>query len=170
VRFGWLESQFLDFVQLQQDIIQDPVSHQQVVVNKELNNTGNRLLNSPEFKVSLTGEQTIPLGRWGSLTARYDGVWTDTTYYDATQGLGIPNDQNIQFLPDDTIAQPAYWVHNLRLSYRPPGGRVEIAAWVRNLTNEAYKTFAFDGNTFNQTTIYFVSEPRTIGGSLVVSF
>jgi iron complex outermembrane recepter protein len=172
VRFGWLESQFLDFVQLQQEIINVRVGNrrEQVVVNKELNNTGNPLLNSPNFKVSLTGEQTIPLGSWGSLTARYDGVWTDTTYYDATKGRGIPNAANVQFLPEDTVAQPPYWVHNLRLAYRPPGGRVEIAAWVRNLTNQAYKSFAFDGNTFNETTIYFVGEPRTIGGTMIVTF
>jgi outer membrane receptor protein involved in Fe transport len=170
VRFGWLESQFVDFVQLQQEIIFDKVSNQQVVVNKELNNTGNRLLNSPRFKVSLTGEQTIPLGRYGSLSARYDGVWTDTTYYDATAGRGIPNAQNLEFLPEDTVGQRPFWLHNLRLSYRPPGGRVEIAGWVRNLTNQQYKTFAFDGNTFNETTIYYVGDPRTIGGTLVVNF
>jgi outer membrane receptor protein involved in Fe transport len=168
VRFGWLESQFLDFVQLQQDII--IVDAQQVTVNRELNNTGNPLLNSPRFKVSLTGEQTIPLGRYGSLSARYDGVWTATTYYDATKGVGIPNNQNVTFLPDDTIAQDPYWVHNVRLAYRPPDGRIEIAGWVRNLTDQEYKTFAFDGSTFNRTTIYFVSDPRTYGGTVIVNF
>ncbi len=105
VRFGWLESQFLDFVQIQQEIVRQ--GGLQVTVNRELQNTGNQLLNSPRFKVSLTAQQTLPIGRWGSLTARYDGVWTDTSYYDATEGRGIPNVQNIQFLPKDTIAQPA---------------------------------------------------------------
>jgi hypothetical protein len=88
VRFGWLESQFLDFVQLQQERVL--LGNQRVTVNRELQNTGNNLLNSPEYKVSLTAEQTFPIGLWGSITARYDAVWTDTTYYDATQG----------FLPD----------------------------------------------------------------------
>jgi outer membrane receptor protein involved in Fe transport len=168
VRFGWLESQFLDFVQVQQAEVSSPEGI--VVVNRELQNTGNPLLNSPRFKVSLTGEQTLPLGRWGSLTARYDGVWTNTTYYDATEGHGIPNVDNVQYLPEDTIAQPAFWLHNVRLSYRPPGGRFEIAGWVRNLTNKAYKTFGFDGSTFNNTTIYFVGDPRTYGGTLTINF
>jgi outer membrane receptor protein involved in Fe transport len=170
VRFGWLESQFLDFVQVQQDRIQDPITGDQIIVNKQLNNNGNSLLNSPQFKVSLTGEQTIPLGRWGSLTARYDGVWTDTTYYNAQEGFGIPNKLDQQILPKDTIAQGPYWLHNLRLGYRTPNGKIEIAGWVRNLTNEAYKTFGFDGNTFNNTTIYFVGDPRTVGGTLVINF
>jgi outer membrane receptor protein involved in Fe transport len=168
VRFGWLESQFLDFVQLQQEIIAP--QGVQLTVNRELQNTGNNLLNSPRFKVSLTAEQMVPLGRWGSVTARYDGVWTDTTFYDATEGRGIPNVQNVEFLPEDTIAQPAFWLHNLRLSYRPPGVPIEIAAWVRNLTNEAYKTFGFDGSTFTNTSIYFVGEPRTYGATLTVNF
>jgi outer membrane receptor protein involved in Fe transport len=168
LRVGWLESQFLDFVQIQQEIVR--IGGVQRIVNRELQNTGHRLLNSPEFKVSITAEQTLPLGRWGALTARYDGVWTDVTYYDATEGRGIPNVSNVEFLPEETIAQPAFWLHNLRLAYRLPGGQIEIAGWVRNLTNEAYKTFAFDGSTFNATTIYFVGDPRTIGGSVVFNF
>ena len=132
VRFGWLESQFLDFVQVQQE--HHRRAGQPVVVNRELQNTGNPLLNSPQFKVSLTGEQTIPLGRWGSLTARYDGVWTDTTYYDATEGRRAPERRRTSSSCRRTpSAQPAFWMHNVRLAYRPPGGRIEIAGWVRNL-------------------------------------
>jgi iron complex outermembrane receptor protein len=168
VRFGWLESQFLDFVQLQQERVL--LGNQRITVNREIQNTGNNLLNSPRYKVSLTAEQTLPLGRWGSLTARYDGVWTDTTYYDATQGRGIPNVQNVQFMPEETIAQPDFWLHNVRLSYRSPDGRFELAGWVRNIADEAYKTFAFDGSTFNNTSIYFVGDPRTYGGTLIVNF
>jgi outer membrane receptor protein involved in Fe transport len=164
-RIGWLESEFLDFVQLQQERLSG-----NRVVNREIQNTGNRLLNSPQFKVSLTGEQTIPLGRWGALTARYDGTWTDATYYDATAGRGIPNQQSIQYLPENTIGQRPYWLHNLRLSYRLPGGSAEIAAWVRNLTDLPYKTYAFDASSFRRTTIYFVGDPRTFGGSLIVNF
>jgi len=168
VRFGWLESQFLDFVQIQQELVD--LAGVQTTVNRELQNTGNRLLNSPQFKVSLTAEQTLPLGRWGSVTARYDGVWTDTTYYDATEGRGIPNAFNTNFLPKDTVAQSAFWLHNLRFAYRPSSGRFEIAGWVRNLTDEVVKTFAFDGSTFNETSIYFVGDPRTYGATLVVNF
>jgi iron complex outermembrane receptor protein len=168
VRFGWLESQFLDFVQIQQELVD--LAGVQTTVNRELQNTGNRLLNSPQFKVSLTAEQTLPLGRWGSVTARYDGVWTDTTYYDATEGRGIPNAFNTNFLPKDTVAQSAFWLHNLRFAYRPSSGRFEIAGWVRNLTDEVVKTFAFDGSTFNETSIYFVGDPRTYGLSLNLNF
>ena len=168
VRFGWLESQFLDFVQIQQEII--VVGGVQVVVNRELQNGGHTVLNAPRYKISMTGEQTLALGRLGSLTFRYDGVWTDKTFYDATEGVGIPNVDDIQFLPKDTVSQPAFWLHNVRMSYRPTSGRFEIAAWMRNVQNRPYKTFAFDGSTFNNTTIYFVGDPRTYGGTLNITF
>jgi len=169
VRFGWLETEFIEFVQLQQEIV-NPPGQFQVTVNRELQNSGNQLLNSPRFKVSITAEQTLQLGRWGSLTPRYDGVWTDTTYYDATEGRGIPNAAGEEFLPPDTIAQRPFWLHNFRLSWRPPIGQIEVAGWVRNITNKAYKTFAFDGSTFNNTSIYFVGDPRTYGASVAITF
>jgi outer membrane receptor protein involved in Fe transport len=161
VRFGWLEGQFLDFLQIQQKL--GPGG---TVILRELQNSGNPLLNSPRFKVSLTAEQTLQLGRWGSIMARYDATWTDTSYFDATQGHGIPNTENMQFLPEDTIAQPAFWLHHLRLSYRLPNDQIEIAGWARNFMNKPYKTFAFDASTFNNTSIYFVGDPRTIGASV----
>jgi iron complex outermembrane receptor protein len=168
VRVGWLESQFIDFVQIQQDI--QLVDNIQTTVNRELQNTGNDVLNSPRVKVSITAEQTLSLGRWGSFTARYDAVWTDTTYFDATEGRGIPNVQNINFLPKDTIAQPSFWMHNFRLGYQPSSGRFEIAGWVRNFTDKEVKSFAFDGSTFTDTTIYFVGDPRTYGITAIFNF
>jgi len=164
VRFSWLESQFLDFVQTDQVLADGGFQ------TRERQASGNPLLNSPRFKVSLTGEQTLPLGRFGSTTLRYDGVWTDTTYFDATEGRGIGDPNGNQFLPEDTIAQRPYWLHNLRLSWRSPDGRIELAAWVRNLTNEAYKTFAVDVSSFLSTTLYFVGDPRTFGGTLLINF
>jgi outer membrane receptor protein involved in Fe transport len=168
VRFGWIESQFLDFTQLQQERVR--LGGVQQVVNREIQNTGNNLLNAPRYKVSLTAEQTLEIGSWGSLTARYDGVWTDTSYFDATEGRGIPNVQNFQYLPEETIAQPDYWVHNLTVSYMTPDKKIELAGWVRNIADEAYKTFAFDGSTFTNTTIYFIGDPRTYGVTFTANF
>ena len=167
-RFGWLESQFLDYVQLQQATIGRGGA--QITINRELNNSGNPLLNSPEFKVSLVAEQAIPLWHWGYLIPRWDSTWTDTTYYDASKGRGIPNTLGVQYLPKDTIAQQAFWLHNVRLGYRTPDGHLEAAFWVRNIYNTSYKTYAFDASTFAGTTIYFVGDPRTYGGSVSITF
>jgi len=168
VRFAWLETQFLDFLQLQQERVQ--VGGLQFIVNRELQNTGNPLLNSPQFKVSFTAEQAIPLGKYGFLIPRYDGVWTDDSSYDATNGRGIPNNQNVQYLPKHAIGQRAYWLHNLRLAYRTPDGRFELAGWVRNLEDTPTKSYSFDGSTFLRTTIHFVGDPRTYGVTATVTF
>ena len=45
-----------------------------------------------------------------------------------------------------------------------------MAFWIRNLTNEAYKTFAFDASAFQSSTVQFVGDPRTIGGTVQVNF
>jgi iron complex outermembrane receptor protein len=168
VRASWLESRFNDFTQRQ--FVQQTVGLESRNILKEIDNTGNRLLNSPQFKVSLTAEQTIPLGRYGSLTARYDGAWTADTYFDATEGQGIPNEQGLIWMPENAIAQPAYWLHNIYVGYRPPSGNIEIGGWCRNLTDEVYRTFAFDASNFTNTTIHLLGTPRTYGLTFSVDF
>ena len=168
VRFAWLQSQFLDYTRVQ--VESRAIGNDFVVINNEVQATGNPLLNSPNFKISLTAQQTVPLGRLGSLTARWDGAWTADTTYDASNSRGVPNFEGNQFLPKHTIGQRAYWIHNLRLGYMTPNGAVEIAGWVRNVEDKVYKTFAFDATSFNGTTIYAVSAPRTFGASVMTTF
>jgi outer membrane receptor protein involved in Fe transport len=164
VRFAWLESQFLDFVQIQ------PKQEGTETVLVQANNTGNPLLNSPNFKVSLTVEQTIRLGRYGSLIPRWDAAWTDDSSFEATNSQGFPNIKGEQFLPQNTIGQQAFWLHNLRLGYKTPDGSVELAGWVRNLTDKTYKTFSVDLSGFSNSTLNFLGLPRTYGISLLTTF
>ena len=63
-----------------------------------------------------------------------------------------------------------YWLHNARIGYRTPDGHFEMAFWVRNLLNTAYKTYAFDASTFQNTSIYFVGDPRTYGVTATWTF
>ncbi|MGY8804642.1 MAG: TonB-dependent receptor domain-containing protein, partial [bacterium] len=148
VRFAWLQSQFLDYTQIQ--VVRRSFGFgNAIVVNNQIQSTGNPLLNSPKFKISLTAQQTVPLGRLGNLTARWDGAWTADTNYDATNSRGIPNFVGNQFLPEHTIGQRAFWIHNLRLGYMTPNGGVELAGWVRNVETKVYKSFAFDASSFN---------------------
>jgi iron complex outermembrane receptor protein len=167
-RFAWLQSQFLDFVKRDQFL--STHGGQDLINFRETQYAGNPLLNSPKFKVSMTADQRFNLGRYGSIGFRYDVVWTDTTYFDPTKGGGLGNLQGEQFLPDDTIAQPAYWLHGIRVSWRDSDELIEVAGWVRNIANTPYKAFAFDGSSFRTTTIYFVGDPRTYGVSLNFGF
>lgn len=170
-RFGWLESYFIDFVNKNFVNQADPSNvGPELRRVRDLNYSGNRLVNSPEFKISLTAEQTVQLGRYGALTARYDTAWTDTTYFDPSEGRGLPNKNDQTFLPEYTIGQQPYWLHNLLFIYRPPTGNWALELFVRNVSDQVYRTFSFDATVFANTTIHYTGEPRMFGGTLSVNF
>jgi iron complex outermembrane receptor protein len=163
-RAGWLESQFLDFTtSVKREGTGRPIDVQQEF-------TGNQLINSPRFKVSAAAEWTFDLGRWGAVIPRYDFAWTSDIFFDPNEGLGSATAAGETFLPKYGVGQRRYWLHNVRLGYRVPEGNIEIAGWCRNLTDEVYKTYAFDASTFSDVVINFVGEPRTYGLDLTVRF
>jgi outer membrane receptor protein involved in Fe transport len=168
IKFAWLEGEFLDFVQTQLRDRQIGFSIQQI--QTEVDNSGNRLLNAPRYSVTLTLQQAFPLGRFGSMVARWDGTWKEVTYFDASEGRGGPNKDGIFILPKDTIAQEAFWIHNLRLAYHTPDESIEVALWMRNVENRTYKSFAADVTAFQKTTLYFVGDPRTYGVTTSIRF
>ncbi len=166
LRFGWLQSQFMDFVNL---IERADASSGFIPFQEEINYTGNRLPNSPEYKVSATVEWPLDFGRYGIVTPRYDLTWTDDIFFDPNEGRGTVNRPG-ELRPDFTTGQRAYALHNLRLAYSSADGVFEIAGWVRNLTDERYKTFAFDASIFAEVVLNFVGEPRTAGVDVTLSF
>jgi outer membrane receptor protein involved in Fe transport len=172
-RLGWLETQFLDFT--------NQVYRSKLVPGQGglpttltlpvlVDYSGNQLINSPRLKSSFAAEWTIDLGRWGAVIPRYDFAWTDDIFFDPSEGRGSPDPFGDFPLPELTTGQRAFWLHNARLAYRTPAGNMEIAAWGRNLTDNVYKTFAFDASTFSNVVINYVGEPRTWGISLSVNW
>jgi len=170
VKFAWLEGEFVDFVRTQVSTrsISPGLPPQPIVV--ELDQSGNRLLNAPRYTVTLTLQQAFPIGRFGSIIARWDGSWKDKTYFDSTEGRGVPNRDDVELLPANTIGQTSYWIHNVRLAYVTPDESIEVAGWVRNLADKSYKAFAADLTTFQRTTLFFVGDPRTFGVTTSVRF
>jgi outer membrane receptor protein involved in Fe transport len=162
--FGWLHGEYLDF-QIVNSFLDGGSS-----VPITIDFSGNQLQNSPEFKVSGTAAWTFDLGRWGYLIPRYDFSWTDDVFFGTNEGRGSVNLFGDIRLPEFAIGQPAYWLHDVRLAYRTPTANVEVAVWVRNLTDEVYRTFAFDASSFSGVTLNFVGRPRTIGVDFSVSF
>ena len=162
VRFGWLETRYLDFT--------DQATRQRGLdeITTNLDFTGNQLINSPRFKVSGTAEWPLDMGYWGTITPRYDFTWTDDIYFNALEGRGEPDIDGVEKFPEFTIGQKAYVLHNLMLSYRTPEGNMEISGWVRNLFDERYKNFSFDASTFSQVVINFPGAPRTVGADLTI--
>jgi iron complex outermembrane receptor protein len=163
-RGGWLESQFLDFT----TSVKRFGTGRPIDVQQEF--TGNRLINSPQFKVSAAAEWTFDLGSWGALIPRYDLAWSSDIFFDPNEGFGSKNEAGETFLPEYAAGQRRYWLHNVRLAYRVPEGNIEIAGWCRNLTDKVYKTYAFDATAFANVLINFVGEPRTYGLDFTVRF
>ena len=133
--------------------------------------TGNRLPNTPRFKVSGSVEYTFLLGRAGSITPRYDFSYTDDFSFDASKnGRGAPNNRGVFFLPKYAIGQRAYTLHNARLTYRTLDETIEASFWVRNLTDLTYKTLAFDASETGGLVANLVGDPRTYGVSVKLTF
>jgi len=164
VRFGWLDSEFLDF----QTETLIPLASGNGVIEVTNDFTGNTLLNSPEFSVSGGFRWAFELGRLGTLTPRYDFSWTDEVFFDPTEGRGTP--RGGERLPKGTLGQAALLTHNVRLSYSPRSGGIELSGWCRNVTDERSKTYAFDASRFRSVVINFVGDPRSCGADVAFTW
>jgi iron complex outermembrane receptor protein len=161
IRGGWLKSQFLDF---QNIIYRDNVP-------KLEDYTGNTLPNSPRFQFSGGARWTFDLGRYGSITPRYDFSWQDDTFFDVTEGRGSTDRfGSVASKPEFTTGQRAYILHNVRLTWSASEGAVQLSGWCRNVTDQRYKTYAFDATTFAGLVVNFVSDPRSCGGEIAFTW
>jgi len=119
--------------------------------------SGNRLSNAPEWSFRAGANYEFDLGDRGDLNLRADINWQDRVYFtefnnaDATQG--------------------AYALLNAGLRYTVPSERWSIDLWGRNLTDE----FVITNNIitaplFNSVRVGSVAPPRTYGVTVGVKF
>jgi outer membrane receptor protein involved in Fe transport len=167
VNAGWLHGEFLDF-QIRNTLPTGLGDAFPVTIDL----SGDRLLNSPEYKLAGSATWTFDLGRFGFIIPRYDFNWTDDTYFGLHNGRGtsVVGFSGAPRLPEFAVGQKAYWLHNLRLAYRTPTGNVEVAAFCRNVEDTVYKNYAFDATNFANVELNFVGTPRTIGVDVIVTF
>lgn len=86
--------------------------------------TGNELIEAPEWNFNVAADYQMPLAN-GALTFHIDANFVDEQYFDV-------------FNSED-VATDSYWSSNGRLAYAPDGGNLEVALWVKNLTdNDEY--------------------------------
>ncbi|WP_373488843.1 TonB-dependent receptor [Blastomonas sp.] len=105
---------------------------------------GNRLPQSPKWSVNWTAGYAVPVGN-GEIYA-----FTDWYYRSRIQFFLY---DSVEFSDDNLIEG------GLRLGYRTSNGRLDIAAFARNITNNVSATGGID---FNNLTAY-VNEPRIFG-------
>ncbi len=124
--------------------------------------SGNPLVASPPISVNLRVSYELPLGRLGSLTPRFDAAFRDKTYF-------VPGNESVSVLDQDGFSrneggtQDAYWTLNGRLAYKTPNGNIEIAGWVRNLTDEVYLNNSLDATNGLKKYLDIFAPPRTYG-------
>ncbi|NHO67396.1 TonB-dependent receptor [Aestuariicella hydrocarbonica] len=110
--------------------------------------SGNELPNAPELAFTLSYEQVFSLGDAGEITARIDGKYSSSFYYDA-------------FNNADTES-PSYAVGNLSMKYVTPDAQWEIQGYVRNFTDEDILSKA-TRNYVGHWNEYQFQPPRTYG-------
>jgi iron complex outermembrane receptor protein len=97
--------------------------------------SGNELSRAPEWKLTLSGEYEIPIGRFGSLTPRVQYAWQDDTYFRAF---------NRSF-----DLQEAYHQTDAKLIWSSPEDRWDAEVFVTNIEDEAPKQNLFVGARSN---------------------
>ncbi|AXB78775.1 TonB-dependent receptor [Novosphingobium sp. P6W] len=135
--------------------------------------SGQSLERAPRHTLNLAGSYEVAVGS-GTLTFSTDWRYTSRyrfhTWSDATNNNPAPflADPAIRALVRDTFSQDALWLGDARVAYRTNSG-IEVAAWVKNLTNEYYRTNTF-GMFFNRSMSTYPGERRTYGLSAAYRF
>ena len=66
--------------------------------------------------------------------------------------------------------EAAYHVENARIGFSPNGGNVDLAVFVNNIFNRAYRVYAFDGSQFWGDSLGVYAKPRTWGVTATMRF
>ncbi|EPR08403.1 TonB-denpendent receptor [Sphingobium indicum IP26] len=114
---------------------------------------GNDLVLAPHFSGYGAVSYEVPVA-FGTIFARADMDHRSTVYFEPTNSDGFKSGPR-------TLV-------NLRLGLRR--GKWDIAAWVRNLTDEIYKTYADDRSGLGVFRTAAYGAPRTYGVSLSSTF
>lgn len=116
---------------------------------------GNNQLRSPDFSGTVVAEYRAPLGSFGELTFRADYFRQSEIYFDAANTSTF------------RAFQPTYGVANARIILQPANRPWEVAAWVKNFTDERYfRNIAITGPSGLGTP----GDPLTFGATLNLNF
>jgi iron complex outermembrane receptor protein len=151
VGMNWLDSSFEDFFVSKREIRSARQRE-----NRIYDYSGNPTIAAPEWTVNGFVSYDIQLADLGMLTPRFDYSFQTRSFLDP-QGL-------------DLIAQPEYWLLDVRLGYFLPGEQVEIALWVTNILDEQYLVDVFDLSQDFNTILQVWGEPRMFGVTVSYRF
>jgi iron complex outermembrane receptor protein len=117
--------------------------------------TGNRLINSPEF--AFIGFVALPIPtNWGVITPRFDWSYKDEVFFSAANS--------------ELVAQAPLWLANLRVTYKSPDNRLELAGWIENVTDQAYTVDVLNLARLRKALLHAIGDPRTYGLTLTLRY
>lgn len=106
----------------------------------------NVLPNTPDYSVNYLARYNFD-ALAGNIAIQVDGVYYDDHYLEVSNAAGSKQD--------------AYSTHNVRLSWAGMDDSLRISAWVKNVTDEEYKSYALDLGILGATATY--APPRMYG-------
>lgn len=121
-----------------------------------INLDGNNLTRSPEFTANIGTQYVLPLGGRGELSFRVDYQYQDESFFTAF---------NRQL-----SAQDSFELVNARIAYADEQKRWQIAAYVKNATDEDYFINILESGVETGKPEGFVAPPRTFGIQLAYTF
>lgn len=162
VSMGILDAEFTDFTVAR--FVPDNECGQFACPDKleVLDFSGNPLVAAPDTSVNVRASYEMDLGRIGRLTPRIDASFRSKTYF--LPGNQDPNTLDV-IRKNEGASQSAYWLMNARLAYMTPDDTIELAFWVRNLTDEVYLSNALDARNGLGKYLDVYGMPRTYGFS-----
>ena len=163
--FGWLESEYNDFTQATRRR-QSPAPQAATILEID-DYSGNRMIASPEYTFSGSAFWEIDLDRYGYITPRVDFTWRTEIFFDPNEGAGFFDVRN---LPDGTLGDNTLRQWHGRLSYQTEDQLLDVAVWMRNITDEEYKVEAFDLSRGFRSLLFVIGQPRTYGVSITFNF
>lgn len=164
-RGGWLDAEFIEFTNV--DLRQVGGFQLEVIID----NSGNQLINAPQLKASLTVAWPLIVDQVGTFTPQYDLSWTDDVPFDPNRGRGQLDLLGQSKYPAYQVGNRAYAIHNVRLSYEPPGENpVRVSGWCRNVTDQRFDNFSVDLSSFALVQLHYPADPRICGADVRFSW
>lgn len=145
---AWLDSRFVEFRVKKATSIGPRGEPFEEIFNYD----GNRTIAAPRWSLSGMAQYEIPLFGWGYLIPNYNFNYRTKVYLDPQQL--------------DPISQPAYWLHNARVSYLTEDERIEVSVWMNNIFDQIYKDDVFDLSREFDTILEVYGDPRTFGATV----
>lgn len=119
--------------------------------------SGNRLQNAPEFSARAAISYEWFLANDSSLTLRSDVNWQDRVYF-------------TEFNNADAT-QPAHAIWNAGLGYKAPGGKYTVDLWIKNIADKyVIANNIITAPLYNSVRVGSLTPPRTYGVTVGVKF